>query len=159
MKKPILHLREKAAIAVLMMIFLFMVNPNLIAQAPYANQSLLMVAEKNESPLKCIKNFSLSIYNDIVYLNLVMKGEPDNSVFLLERSQNNIDFTAIDKKNGFAAPNMSTEILYSFKDQNPNPGTNYYRIKQFRNDGILYSYILSVYLKEEVPLVQNQTNE
>jgi hypothetical protein len=160
MKKQFLRIKKsRAGFAAFMLIFLFMSNLSLRAQVPYADQSILNVSTNNDSPVKSIKNFSASTYNNIVYLNLIMKGETENSVFLLERSVNNFDFTVIGKKSGYTSPNRATEMLYSFKDENPIPGTAYYRIKQFRNDGILYSQTLSVYSKEEIPIVQNQKDQ
>jgi hypothetical protein len=60
-------------------------------------------------------------------------NESENSFFIIERSQNGFLFEAIAKING--AGNSTTEKKYSFKDNEPLNGENFYRLKQTDWDG------------------------
>jgi hypothetical protein len=70
-------------------------------------------------------------------------SEKDNEYFLIERSIDGINFETIGKVKG--AINSSSLIAYSFIDENPALGVNYYRLKQVDLDTkSSYSSIKSV---------------
>jgi hypothetical protein len=141
---------------VVLTIFVFS-SIQLNAQAPFADESLIAVKGNDIPPLKSIKDFSARVMENTVYLNLIMKGETGNSVFLLEKSTNGTEFIVIAQKEGYTASSGITELLYSFVDPNPGSGKFYYRVKQFRADGILYSHLVTVFI-DPIPLVQNAAN-
>jgi hypothetical protein len=60
-------------------------------------------------------------------------SETNNQFFSCERSINGKDFFSIGKIKG--AGNSSVKSEYSLLDKNPNPGKNYYRLKQIDFDG------------------------
>jgi Secretion system C-terminal sorting domain len=61
-------------------------------------------------------------------LEWITKTEVNNDYFTLERSFDGENFIALDKIKG--AGNSSYSIAYSYVDQAPLNGTNYYRLKQ-----------------------------
>lgn len=78
----------------------------------------------------------------------------NNDYFLIERSQNGVDWDLLDKVDGAG---NSTELLsYRTYDYNPYKGIGYYRLKQVDYDGkSSYSEIRSVYNTEELMILPN----
>lgn len=68
-----------------------------------------------------------------IQLDWITLSETNNEFFTVERSRNGIDFIPIGKIDG--AGNSFLEEHYSWFDHSPNPGLNYYRIKQTDFDG------------------------
>ena len=66
-------------------------------------------------------------------LNWKTSQEINSAYFDVERSMDAVVFKKIGKV--LAAGNSSTEKVYSFIDNNPEPGINYYRLKQVDVDG------------------------
>lgn len=70
-------------------------------------------------------------------------SETNNDYFTLERSMNGIDFEKIGEVQG--AGNSTTILDYSFTDENPFSGINYYRLRQTDFDGAFdYSEIIAL---------------
>jgi hypothetical protein len=101
-----------------------------------------------------LKSFKASLVEGVVYINWVIKGELDKSVFMVERSTNGGKFKSLGLKDGYAAPNTDIELLYCFQDVTPLTGNNVYRIKQFAKGGIFYSQNLYINVEEQIPLVE-----
>lgn len=83
-----------------------------------------------------------------VQLNWKTQEEINNDKFVIERSNNAIDF----KKIGEVAGKGTSSIrnAYDFLDKNPFSGKNYYRLKQFDFDGNSeYSNIIGVNFRNE----------
>lgn len=77
--------------------------------------------------------------------------EVNNSYFDVERSTNSINFETIGKVKGTG--NTSAQSNYSFTDNKPATGTNYYRLKQTDFDGkFQYSKIISLGKKQDIGL-------
>jgi len=72
-------------------------------------------------------SFTAKKVNSSAVLNWVTTDEKNNLKFVIQRSTNSIDFTDIGE---VAAQNLLTENDYSFVDNSPVPGVNYYRLKQ-----------------------------
>ena len=126
------------------------------AQLPGKEENLAMNSnEENQTGLIKMTQFTARTVEGVVYLNWYMKGETDKSVFLIERSVNGGPFTSIGFKDGYPSPDGNTELLYRFSDKTPQAGITYYRIKQFKPDGILYGQEASVIIQEPLPLVES----
>ncbi len=70
-------------------------------------------------------------------------SEINNACFIVERSSDENNFEPVGKVNG--AGNSIGEKNYSFTDEYPFPGTNYYRLKQVDYDGnFSYSKTISI---------------
>jgi hypothetical protein len=81
--------------------------------------------------------------NGTVLLVWKTSSELNNERFILERSVNGIDFIALYAVEGAGTTSVPQE--YSYTDQHPISGTNYYRLKQIDFDqAVTYSKIISV---------------
>jgi hypothetical protein len=91
-----------------------------------------------------IINFNAKNVNDkSALLNWTTSGEINNDRFEIQRSTSNTDFETI----GSVAGNGTTSksLSYTFADNHPEDGTNYYRIKQLdKNGNVSYSPTVSV---------------
>lgn len=103
-----------------------------------------------------MSQFTARSLDGTVYLNWYMKGESSESVFLVERSVNGGVFESIGFKDGYPAPDATTELLYSYSDTQPALGITRYRIKQYKQDGIFYGQELSVIIQDPLPIVQSR---
>lgn len=84
--------------------------------------------------------------NSEVNLNWVTSMESNNFKFVIQRSNNLEDWTDIGERKG--AGNSAENVYYSFIDENPNLGKNYYRLKQIDYDGTInYSDIRVAVIK------------
>ena len=81
--------------------------------------------------------FDSKILKNNTFLNFSTASETNNSHFNIERSADARNFETIGEIKG--AGNSNREISYTFTDEKPLPGINYYRIKQTDFDG-QYSY-------------------
>ena len=68
-----------------------------------------------------------------VVLNWVTASETNNAYFAIERSTNNADFEVVGEIAG--AGNSQQDQAYTFTDNRPAPGKNYYRLRQTDQDG------------------------
>ncbi len=78
-----------------------------------------------------------------VLTDWVTASEMNNHYFVLQRSNNAIDFEDLTRIEG--AGNSNSILTYSYLDKYPYPGTSYYRLKQVDFNGtISYSEVRSV---------------
>ncbi|CAN5799231.1 hypothetical protein BH11BAC3_BH11BAC3_12120 [soil metagenome] len=85
-------------------------------------------------------------------LNWTTASETNNDHFEIERSPNGISFNSIGAIKGVG--NSSTQQHYSFADQQPKTGNNYYRLKQVDVDGkFSYSKTITINNNENKPFV------
>ena len=84
-----------------------------------------------------------SIYNSgKVFVSWTSKNEPEDCVYIVERSENGKDFASVGVKEGIGA---EIELYYSWIDQTPPAGFSYYRVKKITKEGNqLYSSVNSV---------------
>lgn len=108
--------------------------------------------EFNVSPLPVeLLSFNVSLCKSGVCMQWVTASEKNSAYFLLERSNNGIDFEFVAQTK--AAGNSASEISYLETDFKPLSGTSYYRLKQFDADGTLQMSILrSIEFKESAAL-------
>jgi hypothetical protein len=75
------------------------------------------------------------VYNSgKVYLNWVVRSNSDDCIYVIERSQDGVEYEPVGLKEGIGSP---LELLYSWVDTKPVSGTVQYRIKQINNEGKL----------------------
>ena len=88
-------------------------------------------------------DFTASRVDSSVLLNWVTASERNNDRFEVERSPDGKSFLKLGTVR--AAGNSATRIPYSFEDGHPEPGINFYRLKQVDLDGrSAYSRVESV---------------
>ena len=70
-------------------------------------------------------------------LNWITQTESNNSHFIIERSGNGTDFTALSGRISSQAPNGNSAqpLSYTYTDATPAKGINYYRLVQVDKDG------------------------
>ncbi len=105
-----------------------------------------------------LTSFAASVVGNKVELSWETATETNNEGFDILRSNDNNRF----KKIGFVSGNgtSSEPVKYSFSDEKPLSGTNYYRLKQIDFDGAeSYSEIIEVnFVPSEFSLEQNYPN-
>lgn len=75
-----------------------------------------------------LSKFEAKPLNEKVMVRWITASENDNDFFTIERSANNITFEPLAKING--AGNSSELQTYTYTDNKPLPGNNYYRLRQ-----------------------------
>jgi len=105
-----------------------------------------------ESPLPVqLLDFSGKPEGAAVRLDWVTASETNNDYFTVERSVNGLNFNGVTDVNG--AGNSNTTLYYRTYDENPLPGTSYYRLKQTDFDeGVEHSHIISVKFNSSVAI-------
>lgn len=100
-------------------------------------------------PIRFI-NFNSRILNNQVALNWQMGTEQNIAKYVIER-KNQQEFVALDT---ISSKNIASgSINYTYIDEKPLAGTNYYRIKQIDNNGsVFYSSVIS----DRIKSTQNQ---
>jgi hypothetical protein len=84
-----------------------------------------------------------------VLLNWTTASEKNTSCFLIERSENGMQWNSIGKVN--AAGNSNSKRSYEFKDTDPLEGVSYYRLKSVDLD--------QSYLYSDIEVVQHEKDE
>lgn len=84
-------------------------------------------------PVEFISFTAKSVQNGVA-LNWITATETNNDYFLIERSTDGINFTAIGSPVNGAGTSNQTHV-YKYLDSDPNEGINYYRIRQVDYDG------------------------
>lgn len=103
-------------------------------------------------------DFDVELLNDIVEIDWTTFFEVDNDYFVVEKSNNGIDYRElgiIDGK-GYSA-NLS---FYKFIDYTPFIDNNYYRVKQVDFNGeYSFSKIKSVFFEKQLSIYPNPTED
>ena len=98
---------------------------------------LLLTINAGPLPITLI-SFKANITESLqTMLKWATASEKDNDYFVVERSKNALDFESIGKIKGRGTVDLRND--YSFTDESPLKGINYYRLKQVDFDGH-YSY-------------------
>mgnify|MGYP001062633900 FL=1 len=92
-----------------------------------------------------------------VYINWVSKANSTDCIYVIERSQDGIEFEPVGLKEGIGS---NLELLYSWVDSKPVNGTAHYRIKQINEQGNLVAQAeaKSITSPDTNPLFMNTTN-
>jgi hypothetical protein len=99
-------------------------------------------------------NFNASLENRITEISWQTASEKNNDYFLIERSQNGMDWELVDEVDG--AGNSNELLSYKTYDFHPYRGVGYYRLKQVDYDGeYSYSEIRSVYNTDDLMILPN----
>lgn len=92
-------------------------------------------------------SFNAVVEGDAVKLEWSTASELNNDFFVVERMSASNTGIEIGRVNGQGT--VQTSHTYSLYDENPQPGLNYYRLRQTDFDGTFtYSKIISVYVKD-----------
>ncbi len=101
-----------------------------------------------------IELISFDVFNEngIIILKWETATETNNDYFTIERSTDAINFEPIAEING--AGNSNTSIKYSYSDNSPIPGVNYYRLKQTDYNGD-FEYFQKVSINNNMGIMFN----
>ncbi len=102
------------------------------AQAPTA-ASAITTTENQGKKLDLVKQSA--VFNaGKVYINWIAKSNAPDCIYVIERSDNQMEFEPVGLKEGIGS---SLELLYSWVDNKPATSATQYRIKQIDNEGAL----------------------
>lgn len=111
------------------------------------NQTFLEVAPK-PLPVKLVK-FAGQQIDDYIRLEWTTETEVQNEGFVIERSENAVDFEEIDFVEGNGTTTTTEDYFY--RDETPKQSTAYYRLKQLDYDGgFAYSEIIRIEQRENL---------
>jgi hypothetical protein len=100
-----------------------------------------MVAATNMEEFN-IYNYNTVFNSGKVFLSWTSKNETEDCVYVVERSNNGIEFQSVGVKEGIGA---EIELYYSWIDQTPPAGFSFYRVKKVTKEGMqLYSAVNAV---------------
>ena len=109
----------------------------------YVETNVVVITVNNVLPIDLISFDAKDNRDGTVQLNWITATETNNEYFDLESSTNGIEFHSITRIEG--ALNSAELKSYTYKDENPKFGNNYYRLKQVDTDGSYeYSEIASI---------------
>ena len=114
-----------------------------------AGSSMAQSSPNNSMVMSAGTQGAMNIYNyntvynsGKVFISWTWKNEPEDCVYVVERSGNGKDFASVGVKEGIGA---EIELYYSWIDQAPPAGFSYYRVKKITKEGNqLYSAVNSV---------------
>lgn len=124
--------------------FTLLINLNTFAQRVDNNA----ITNEVSQPVYKIEKFSSKQVAKKIYLNWTAVSTEDNCFFVIERSNNGIDYKSIGMKKGAKSPN-NIPLLFSFTDEEPLAVNSYYRVYLLTSNGqivasifgeIVYSY-------------------
>jgi hypothetical protein len=112
-----------------------------MAQTSTATSTALVTAANNQSAMN-IYNYNTVYNSGKVFVSWTSKNEPEDCVYVVERSVNGQEFSSVGVKEGVGA---EIELYYSWVDQTPPAGFSFYRVKKITKEGNqLYSAVNSV---------------
>ena len=107
-----------------------------MASVPYANAGNLASIDGSTLPITLL-NFTAQKNGSAALLQWETATEVNNKYFEIQRSSDAVKFAALGTVQGHGTTSLQQQ--YSFTDNNPSKGINYYRLKQVDDDGN-YSY-------------------
>lgn len=112
-----------------------------MAQTSTATSAAMVNAANNQSAMN-IYNYNTVYNSGKVFVSWTSKNEPEDCVYVVERSTNGQEFSSVGVKEGIGA---EIELYYSWIDQTPPAGFSFYRVKKITKEGNqLYSAVNSV---------------
>jgi hypothetical protein len=112
-----------------------------MAQTSTATSTAMVTAANNQSAMN-IYNYNTVYNSGKVFVSWTSKNEPEDCVYVVERSVNGQEFSSVGVKEGVGA---EIELYYSWVDQTPPAGFSFYRVKKITKEGNqLYSAVNSV---------------
>jgi hypothetical protein len=90
------------------------------------------------------------------YVRWLVSNDEKDGIFIIERSADGVDFEALGFKDRVGSP-LCVNLFYSFVDEAPIPGENYYRVMTVGTDQT-YTYSDVVRVKSIVPEASNSDN-
>ena len=86
-------------------------------------------------------SFSADCVSEGVEINFSVVSQVNNEFFIIERSENAIDWVVVDQINGVEGGNSNSEVNYQLTDNDNYNGLSYYRLKQQDFDGVVKEFV------------------
>ncbi len=114
-----------------------------------AGTTLGQTADDNPLVMSASTKSSVNIYNyqsvynsGKVFVSWTSKNEPEDCIYVIERSGDGQKFESVGVKEGIGA---EIELYYSWIDNTPSAGFSYYRVKKITKEGQqLYSAVNTI---------------
>jgi len=90
-----------------------------------------------------LSSFKVRFLEEKVYVMWVVREPSAESLYLLERSNDNVHYKPLFSKQGTKSPS-GVELLNCYVDEAPVGGISYYRIKRFSTDGCITSEAVKI---------------
>ncbi len=90
------------------------------------------------------------------YVRWLVSNDEKDGIFIVERSTDGVEFEALGFKDRVGSP-LCVNLFYSFVDETPNPGQNYYRVMTVGTDQT-YTYSDIIRVNTGVPEASNSSN-
>lgn len=131
-----------------------------ITQATSAQQKmgtgLIGSASLMQDSYNPILSFSPVYNGGKTYVRWLVSNDEKDGIFIVERSNDGVEFEALGFKDRVGSP-LCVNLFYSFVDETPNPGQNYYRVMTVGTDQT-YTYSDIIRINTGVPEVSNSSN-
>jgi hypothetical protein len=110
-----------------------------MAQTPQSSPMFTAASEQKEVN---IHNYQAVYNTGKVFVSWTSKSEPEDCIYIIERSGDGARFESVGVKEGIGA---DIELYYSWIDQTPPAGFAYYRVKKITKEGQqLYSSVNTI---------------
>lgn len=138
-------------VAVVLLFALLLAAVVAFSQTPVQEQNMVNSGNSDNEYgfTNSLKTFNVSVYEDVAYIKWTVKGEQQECIYAIERSADGSNFTTIAYKDGVPVQNKDLELMYSTRDAAPLDKISYYRLKQVKPDGVIYSHAVSVFNNPE----------
>ena len=103
-----------------------------------------------------ILSFSPVYNGGKTYVRWLVSNDEKDGIFIVERSTDGVEFEALGFKDRVGSP-LCVNLFYSFVDEAPNPGQNYYRVMTVGTDQT-YTYSDIIRVNTGVPEASNSSN-
>ena len=103
-----------------------------------------------------ILSFSPVYNGGKTYVRWLVSNDEKDGIFIIERSADGVEFEAMGFKDRVGSP-LCVNLFYSFIDETPIPGENYYRVMTVGTDQT-YTYSDVIRVKADVPEASNPSN-
>ena len=138
----------------IILLFAVLIIANKVNAQIVAEGSSVSTTTNNEMDLKStiptLSNFFADVKEDAVKISWIVKNEPLNSVYYIEKSTDEVNYVVIGTVD--AKYNDSKVNEYTFIDKDVSDKTVYYSVRQESRKGTLYSKLLTVEkVKVETP--------
>jgi hypothetical protein len=128
-----------------LLLFLLAASPSAKAQIQSkVGSGLVGSASLIEDKNNVIASFSPVFNSGKTYVRWLVKNDEKDGVFVIERSRDGVEFEALGFKDRVGSP-LCVNLFYSFIDETPGNGINYYRLMAVGTDqSFSYSDVVRV---------------
>jgi hypothetical protein len=129
---------------------------NVQAQTQKMGAGLTGSASLQQDSYNAISSFSPVYNNGKTYIRWLASNDEKDGIFIVERSADGVDYQALGFKDRVGSP-LCVNLFYSFIDEEPISGVNYYRLMSVGTDQT-YTYSDVVRVRTDVVNTSNPSN-